>query len=295
MDNQVTKQKIVIAEDNSSLNEIYNVRLSALGYECFSVYDGAEALKVIEAEKPNLVLLDMMMPIIAGDEVLRKIRSHDWGKDVKVFIISNLNEADAPAGLRELGIEGYVVKANLSNDQLDQLVDKILKPAGQAEDVSLEAESLEVVSSSAVADVPVQPIVSEPVVSESVVVEPVAVPATPTVEINSLRSVIYPSTNLEADKDFWIQLTGKQPYFNQPYYTGFKLGDCELGLDPNAAKDGITYPVAYWKVNNLEAAITQSKAVGAEVIAEPHDVGEGVMMARLKDKSGNIFGLIFEP
>jgi hypothetical protein len=69
------------------------------------------------------------------------MRQTPWGKDIPVYIISNLNEADAPAGLRELGIVGYAVKANLTNDALDKLVDNILKPAGQTESVdSLDVE-----------------------------------------------------------------------------------------------------------------------------------------------------------
>lgn len=132
-------QKIVIVEDNISLADIYKTRLSLLGYQCFTAYDGREALDTIQRELPNLVLLDLMVPKIAGDQILETMRRNEWGKDIKVQIISNLNEADAPAGLRDWGIEGYAVKANLSNDQLDQLVDSILKPAGQTEDVLLEA------------------------------------------------------------------------------------------------------------------------------------------------------------
>ncbi|MDZ7786096.1 MAG: response regulator [Candidatus Saccharibacteria bacterium] len=131
------KQKIVIAEDNVALNEIYKARLEIIGYRCFSAFDGEEALGIIEREKPDLVLLDLMMPRVAGDEILRRMRAHDWGKDIRVYIISNLNEKDAPAGLREYGIEGYAVKANLSNDDIDKLVDKILTPEGQ-ENISLE-------------------------------------------------------------------------------------------------------------------------------------------------------------
>lgn len=131
-------QKVVIVEDNVSLADVYKIRLELLGYTCFVAYDGKEALTVIEREMPNLVLLDLMVPKIAGDQILETMRASKWGKDIKVLIISNLNEADAPAGLREKGIEGYAVKANLSNDQLDQLVDNILKPAAQKEDVSLD-------------------------------------------------------------------------------------------------------------------------------------------------------------
>lgn len=117
---------MVIVEDNQALAEIYKVRLEILGYKCFSAYDGQQALEIIEKERPQLVLLDLMMPVISGDEVLRRMRANEWGKDVKVHIISNLNEVDAPAGLRELGIEGYSVKANLQNDDIDNIVAGIL-------------------------------------------------------------------------------------------------------------------------------------------------------------------------
>ncbi len=128
---QDLRQKIVIAEDNRALAEIYKTRLELIGYNCFSAFDGEQALQIIEREKPALVLLDMMMPKIAGDEILKRMRESEWGKDVRVFIISNLSEEDAPAGLREYGIEGYAVKANLNYDDIDNLVDKILTPPGQ--------------------------------------------------------------------------------------------------------------------------------------------------------------------
>ncbi len=133
----VIPQKIVIAEDNAALADIYSTRLELIGYKCYIAYDGQEALDVIERELPALVLLDLMMPRVAGDEVLRRMRESEWGKNIRVFIISNLNEADATAGLRDYGIEGYAVKMNLSNDDIDKLVDKILTPAGQ-ENIVLE-------------------------------------------------------------------------------------------------------------------------------------------------------------
>ncbi len=141
MNPSTSSLKVVIVEDNASLNDIYKTRLEMLGYQCFSAYDGLQALSVIETEAPNLVLLDLMVPKVAGDQILATMRANPWGKDIKVLVISNLNEADAPAGLREHGIEGYAVKANLSNDDLDKLVDDILKPASQGEAVDLEATS----------------------------------------------------------------------------------------------------------------------------------------------------------
>ena len=138
MDQFGKSQKIVIVEDNVSLADIYKTRLEMLGYSCFTAYDGIAALEIIQKELPDLVLLDLMVPKIAGDQILETMRKSDWGRNIAVFIISNLNESDAPAGLRDMGIEGYAVKANLSNNQLDELVDNILKPADQKEDVTLE-------------------------------------------------------------------------------------------------------------------------------------------------------------
>lgn len=133
-----TQKKIVIVEDDTSLADIYKTRLELIGYQCTVASDGIAALYFIQTQHPDLVLLDLMVPDIAGDEILKRMRASTWGKDIPVYIISNLNESDAPAGLRELGISGYSVKANLSNDMIDQLVNQLLKPAGQTEDVSLE-------------------------------------------------------------------------------------------------------------------------------------------------------------
>ncbi len=282
--------KIVIVEDNVSLADIYKTRLEILGYTCFLAYDGEEALATIQKELPDLVLLDLMVPKIAGDQILEKMRASDWGKNIKVLVISNLNEADAPAGLRNRGIEGYAVKANLSNDQLDKLVDSILKPADQKEDVSLEKVDL---NDEAVVNTPVPTPVAPAPTAEPVVVSP-SVPESQPQPFAGLKSVIYPSSNLEADKKLWEAATGSKPYFDQPYYVGFRVNGCELGLDPNAAKEGLLYPVAYWNVQNVAEATKQILGGGATVNKEAKDVGGGMMMATFKDPSGNIFGIIEE-
>ncbi len=126
-------QKIVIVEDNSALAEIYKTRLELLGYTCFIGYNGITGLYFIQKEIPDLVLLDLMVPDIAGDQILARMRGSIWGRDIPVVIISNLNEADAPAGLRDLGIADYVVKANMTDDSIDQIVNRVLQPAARPE------------------------------------------------------------------------------------------------------------------------------------------------------------------
>ncbi|HUD07555.1 MAG TPA: response regulator [Candidatus Saccharimonadales bacterium] len=133
MDASSLLKKIVLVEDNVSLSDIYKTRIELIGYKCLVAYDGREALSLIERELPDLVLLDLMVPKVAGDQILTIMRNSNWGKDIKVLVISNLNEADAPSGLRDLGIVGYVVKANISGTELDQLINSILKPEHQSQ------------------------------------------------------------------------------------------------------------------------------------------------------------------
>jgi CheY-like chemotaxis protein len=173
MDPNQPALKVVIVEDNTSLADIYKTRMEMLGYEAYVAYDGEQALYLIEKALPNLVLLDLMVPKIAGDQILARMRASEWGKNIKVLIVSNLNEADAPAGLRQQGIEGYAVKANLTNDMLDDLVNRILKPEGQTEDVSLEKPDEPAMMPAAPA-VPAAPVAPAPVP-----VQPAPLPQTP--------------------------------------------------------------------------------------------------------------------
>ncbi len=136
---------IVIVEDQDSLSEIYKTRLELLGYRCVVALDGLQALVEIEKHRPSLVLLDLMLPKLSGEQILRLMRETDWGKNIKVYIISNINEVDAPPGLRSLGIVGYTVKANMSNDQVDKIVDSILRPVGQLGTTSIEGNSTNIV------------------------------------------------------------------------------------------------------------------------------------------------------
>jgi DNA-binding response OmpR family regulator len=110
MNPQNDSQKIIIVEDNASLAEIYKTRLELLGYTCFVAYNGITGLYFIQKEVPDLVLLDLMIPDISGGQVLATMRASDWGKNVPVYIISNLNETEAPKDLRDLGISGTLSK-----------------------------------------------------------------------------------------------------------------------------------------------------------------------------------------
>ncbi|WP_324669355.1 VOC family protein [Geochorda subterranea] len=108
-------------------------------------------------------------------------------------------------------------------------------------------------------------------------------------------TVIYPVRDLTAAKKVFGQLLGVAPYADQPYYVGFRLGDQEVGLDPNGHGKGMTGPVPYWDVTDIKATLARLVDAGAEVHQNITDVGGGKLIALVKDPDGNLIGLIQNP
>lgn len=119
--------KIVLVEDDAMLAEIYQTRLNMAGHVCLVANDGLAGLALIEKELPDLALLDLMLPQMSGDDILREMRKSDWGKDTKAVFLTNISESEAPEGIENLGFERYIVKASLANNQLAEIVGEIFE------------------------------------------------------------------------------------------------------------------------------------------------------------------------
>ena len=113
--------------------------------------------------------------------------------------------------------------------------------------------------------------------------------------LRGIASVIFPTNDIDADKAFWAAALKVEPYFDQPFYVGFKVDGRELGLDPNAADEGLHSPVTYWSTDDLHVTRDALLAAGASSLGDVRDVGEGVLLVALKDPSGNVFGLLQRP
>jgi len=112
-------------------------------------------------------------------------------------------------------------------------------------------------------------------------------------ELSGLRTVIYPSADLAADKAWWTELLGQQPYFDEPFYVGFEVAGYELGLLPDADRsDGA---LVYWGVDDVPAAVSAAVANGATEHTPASDVGGGIVTATVRTPSGSILGLIYNP
>ena len=110
---------------------------------------------------------------------------------------------------------------------------------------------------------------------------------------NKLRTVIYKVDDLDAAKEWYIKITGLQPYFDQPFYVGFDINGCELGLDPDLSDTTAgNNSVSYWAVDDVTASITQLVKNGAVLIQPKTNVGGTISTAIAKDPFGNHIGLI---
>lgn len=121
------KKKIAIIEDDMAISQMYRMKFEVEGYDVQTASNGEIGLKLIEQMRPDIILLDMMMPIMTGDEMLQKLRAEDWGKDIKVIVLTNRGEEEAPANIRSLGVLSYIVKADATPRQVAERVRKALE------------------------------------------------------------------------------------------------------------------------------------------------------------------------
>lgn len=118
---------IAIIEDDQVISQMYRMKFESDGFEVHVASNGKDGIETVKKTRPNLILLDMQMPGMNGDEALAEIRKHDWGKMIPVIVLTNLGEEEAPKHLRSLGIESYIVKADLTPRQVVDRVKTTLK------------------------------------------------------------------------------------------------------------------------------------------------------------------------
>ena len=104
-----------------------------------------------------------------------------------------------------------------------------------------------------------------------------------------VRTIIYPVKDLARAKMQFRTLLGIEPYADQPYYVGFKVGDQDIGLDPNGHEAGMT---AYYQVDDIKQSLQSLLDAGSQILQEIKDVGGGRLIASVRDADGNIIGLI---
>lgn len=125
--------KVMLVEDDNNLREIYEARLRAEGYDIVSARDGEEALVVAKAQKPELIIADVMMPKISGFEMLDILRNTDGLKDVKVIMLTALGQSDDQQRAQKLGADRYLVKSQVTLEDIAKTVHELLGDGGDTE------------------------------------------------------------------------------------------------------------------------------------------------------------------
>ena len=110
-----------------------------------------------------------------------------------------------------------------------------------------------------------------------------------------IKTVLHPVSDLAAAKAVYTALLGIEPQADSSYYVGYDTAGQHIGLVPGGGPQGMTSPVAYWHVSDIEAKLAEVTAAGAKVNEPAHNVGGGRLVATVTDPDGNVLGLLQDP
>ena len=111
-------KKIAIIEDDQAISQMYRMKFENDGYEVETAENGKIGLELVEKMKPDIILLDIMMPEMNSDEMLKKLRDEPWGKNIKVLVLTNIGEQELPKSLSTMDVLGIIMKAELTPRQV---------------------------------------------------------------------------------------------------------------------------------------------------------------------------------
>lgn len=118
--------KIAIIEDDQAISQMYRIKFEAENFTVETAENGKLGFELVEKMKPEIILLDLMMPEMTGDVMLAKLRATAWGKNIKVIILTNMGEQEAPESLKTMGVKRFIVKAEMTPRQVAEMVKKEL-------------------------------------------------------------------------------------------------------------------------------------------------------------------------
>ena len=113
-----------------------------------------------------------------------------------------------------------------------------------------------------------------------------------TTTTSGIKTVLHPVADVATAKPLYTALLGIEPQTDEPYYVGYELPGQHVGLLPNGGPQGLTSPVAYWEVADIDAKVAELTAAGATVRDAVQEVGGGRRVATVTDTDGNVLGLL---
>lgn len=120
--------RILLVDDDEALRQLYSAELITKGYQVVMASDGDEGLEKAKAEKPNLILLDIMMPKTDGIAALTKIKQETELKDIPVLMLTNFGQENLVKQAFDLGAADYLLKYKVTPAEMSEKVDQTLHP-----------------------------------------------------------------------------------------------------------------------------------------------------------------------
>lgn len=118
--------KVAIIEDDQAISQMYLIKFQAEGFDAEIAENGRLGLELCEKMRPDVILLDLMMPEMTGDEMLTELRKTTWGKTVKVVVLTNMGEQEIPESVKSQNVSAVILKADMTPRQVAELVKKVI-------------------------------------------------------------------------------------------------------------------------------------------------------------------------
>jgi DNA-binding response OmpR family regulator len=121
-----SNSKILVVEDDEPIRLMYDMKLRSSGFQSFAAKDGAEGLQKAEDIKPDLILLDLKMPNMSGEDMLEQVRQNGWGASIRVVVLTNISKNEASSKLRFMNVDRYIVKVHTTPAEVIKIVKEVL-------------------------------------------------------------------------------------------------------------------------------------------------------------------------
>ncbi|MCX6766548.1 MAG: response regulator [Candidatus Moranbacteria bacterium] len=127
------KKKILIVEDDNFVAEVYFAKLTEMGYEAILAQNGEEGLVALKKDKIDMILLDILMPIMNGMEMLEEIKKNEDWKNIPVILLTNVGEKESIQKVREMGVKNYLIKSHFTPAEVIEKIESVFKESQENE------------------------------------------------------------------------------------------------------------------------------------------------------------------
>ena len=121
------KKNILIVEDDNFVAEVYLAKLTEMGYEAILAQNGEEGLVALKKDKIDMILLDILMPIMSGMEMLEEIKKNEEWKNIPVILLTNVGEKESIQKVREMGVKNYLIKSHFTPAEVIEKIESVFK------------------------------------------------------------------------------------------------------------------------------------------------------------------------